>query len=187
MMTTQRRTKQRQGREAMAGVAAQLAALREMTVGGLREAHREVFGEPTRSRNKDYLIKKIAWRIQEMAEGGLSDRALAKIDELAADVPIRWRRAPAPKSMASADTASDDLLIERDPRLPPPGTILTRTYQGVDHKVTVLAEGVEYQGERYASLSQIARAITGTNWNGYLFWGLKRRTKCKPQAAAVTS
>jgi len=186
-MTTQRRKKQRQGREAMAGVAAQLAALREMTVGQLRDRHREVFGEPTRSRNKDYLIKKLAWRIQELAEGGLSDRALAKIDELAADVPIRWRRAPAPRTMPSPDTASEEPVIERDPRLPPPGTVLTRTYKGVDHQVTVLTEGFEYQGECHASLSQIARTITGTNWNGYLFWGLKRRTKRKPQTATVTS
>lgn len=186
-MTTPKRKNQRQGREAMAGVAAQLAALREMTVGQLRDRHREVFGEPTRSRNKDYLIKKLAWRIQELAEGGLSDRALAKIDELAADVPVRWRRAPAPKTTASPDAVPEEPVIERDPRLPLPGTVLTRAYKGVDHQVTVLTEGFEYQGERHTSLSQIARTITGTNWNGYLFWGLKRRTKRKPQAAAVTS
>ena len=188
-MTTRKRKTQRRGREVMADVASQLAALREMTVGQLRDRHREVFGEPTRSRNKDYLIKKIAWRIQELAEGGLSDGTLAKIDELAADVPIRWRRAPASgrRATVTADIATDETEIERDPRLPPPGTVLTRTYKGVDHQATVLEDGFEYLGERHASLSLLARTITGTNWNGYLFWGLKRRTRRKPQTAAVTS
>ena len=80
-MTTQKQVAERRKREVVADIAGQLAALRQMTVGELRERHLEVFGEPSRSRNKDYLYKKVAWRIQEMAEGGLSERALAKIDE----------------------------------------------------------------------------------------------------------
>ena len=73
------------------------------------------------------------------------------------------------------------------PRLPPPGAVLTRTFKGADHQVTVLDEGFEYRGQRHTSLSQLAREITGTNWNGFLFWGLERRTKRKPQTAAVMS
>ena len=78
-------------RRAVADIPEQLAALRSLTVAQLRERYREVFGEPTRSRNKDWLRKKVAWRIQELAEGGLSDRALARIDKLADGAPTRRR------------------------------------------------------------------------------------------------
>ena len=188
-MTTRKPKTDKRKRGAVADVAGQLAALGNMTVAELRERYREVFGVPTRSRNKDYLYKKVAWRIQELAEGGLSEAALARIDTLAADTPVRWRRprAASPKPEAVEGVAGDDARIERDPRLPPPGTVLARAFKGVDHKVTVLDEGFEYRGERHNSLSQIAREITGTNWNGFLFWGLKRRTKRKPQPATVAS
>ena len=77
-MTTATATKEQNGREAAADIAKELSELRGMTVGKLREKYREVFGIPTRSRNKDYLFKKIAWRIQELAEGGLSETIPAK-------------------------------------------------------------------------------------------------------------
>ena len=186
-MTTRKRKAERRGREAVADIAGELIALRDMTVAQLRERYREVFGEPTRSRNKDYLYKKVAWRIQELTEGGLSDATLAKIDELGADVPMRWRRKSSGDKIATATPVHDAIPADtRDPRLPPPGTVLTRAYKGVEHQVTVLDDGFAYQGERHASLSQLARVITGTNWNGFLFWGLKRRTRRKAQAAAVT-
>jgi hypothetical protein len=161
-----------------------------MTVGQLRERYREVFGEPTRSRNKDFLRKKVAWRIQELAEGGLSDHARACIEELAAHVPVRWRssrngaaRPPVPAETGEA--SAPDTPVARDPRLPEPGTVLVRQHGGVEHRVTVLADGFEYAGQRYESLSKVARAISGTNWNGYLFFSLQRRTrKGRAEAAA---
>ena len=79
--------------------------------------------------------------------------------------------------------ATEDAPVDRDPRLPPPGTVLTRAFKGVEHKVTVLDEGFEYRGERHNSLSQIARDITGTNWNGFLFFRLKRRTQTPADGA----
>ncbi len=63
----------------------------------------------------------------------------------------------------------------RDPRLPPPGTVLRRVFEGAAHEVTVCAEGFEYDGTRYKTLSAIAQHITGTRWNGFLFFGLKKR------------
>ena len=63
----------------------------------------------------------------------------------------------------------------RDSRLPAAGTMLTRTYKGAEHEVRVLKEGFEYRGDRYPSLSKIAREITGTNWNGFAFFGLQNR------------
>lgn len=159
-------------RRDIADLPQQLAALREMTVNELREKYREVYGEPSRSRNKDYLRKKVAWRIQELAEGGLTDRARARIDKLAPEAPVRWKKRPMAEPQADVPTDAT-----RDPRLPEPGTVLTREHGGVEHAVTVLADGFEYDGQRFASLSKVARAITGTNWNGFVFFRLQRRTQ----------
>jgi hypothetical protein len=157
----------------MASVSEQLIALEKMTVGELAEKFREVFGFPTRTRNKPYLRKRVAWQIQALAEGGLSPRALAKIEELAPLAPVRWR-----PERASGDAPGAGAPIQarpRDSRLPAIGSTVVRVHQGVEHQVTVLADGFEYQGQRHASLSQIARLISGTAWNGYTFFGLQRR------------
>ena len=161
----------REERKAVAGVAVQLAALNAMTVAELRNKYENVFGEPTRSHNKDYLRKKIAWRIQEIAEGGLSERARARIEELAIGAPDQWR-AP---GMGSAAAQGGPGGAPRDPRLPTAGTVLSRTYKGSDHQVRVLGKGFEYRETQYPSLSKIAREITGTNWNGFAFFGLQSR------------
>jgi hypothetical protein len=166
--------------DAVADVARQLAALPSMTVAELTVRYRDVFGEPTRSRNKDYLRKKVAWRIQELAEGGLSDAAKAKIEELASDAPVRWQKPQKARAASKATSAAPD-PGDRDPRLPPVGTELTRTHQGDEHRVLILADGFEYAGTRHKSLSAIAREITGTAWNGFLFFGLAdRRRKPTP-------
>jgi hypothetical protein len=169
-----------QARRAIADIPQQLAALRGMTVSQLRERYREVFSEPSRSRNKDYLRKKVAWRIQELAEGGLSEHARSRIDELAAHVPVRWRSSgngAATTAPAAGDALETATAGTRDPRLPEPGTVITREHAGVEHRVTVLEDGFEYRGQRFASLPKVARTISGTNWNGYLFFSLQRRTR----------
>jgi hypothetical protein len=133
------------------------------------------------SRNKDYLRKKVAWRIQELAEGGLSDAAKAKIEELAADAPVRWQEPRKARAARQGDQLRRHVRRpDRDPRLPPVGTELTRTHQGTEHRVLILADGFEYAGTRYKSLSAIAREITGTAWNGFLFFGLADRRKPTP-------
>ena len=169
-----KREQVRRDRAVAAGLAAQLTALERMTVSELAARYREVFEVPTRSRNKAYLRKRVAWRIQELAEGGLSPRALARIEELAPLAPVRWRArqpSPAPALTVVATAASEP---ERDPRLPPPGSVIVRVHGGVEHRATVLDDGFEYGGAHYPTLSQLARAITGTPWNGYLFFGLRR-------------
>ena len=161
----------------MADITEQLAALGHMTVGELRERYQEVYGEPTRSRNKDYLRKQVAWRIQEMAEGGLSERALARIEELAREGvgPETWgtRRA----RLAAMRLPGTDARSYRDERLPAVGSVITRKHKGVEHLVTIREDGFEHEGRVYTSLSQVAQAITGTHWNGYLFFGLKKQAK----------
>ena len=179
-----KREQVRKDRAAVATVSEQLTALEKMTVGELVVKYREAFGVPTRTRNKSYLRKKVGWRIQELAEGGLSPRALAKIEELAPQAPVRWRTtqqpaaAPAPTAVAVVATPIPD--PDRDPRLPLPGSVIVRVHRGVEHRVTVLDDGFEYNGERHQTLSQLARRITGTPWNGFLFFGLQRRTQPEP-------
>jgi len=171
----------RKDRAAMATVSQQLASLESMTVGELAEKFREVFGFPTRTRNKPYLRKRVAWQIQALAEGGLSPRALAKIEELALLAPVRWR-----PDMTAAGAVGVFPVRSRDPRLPMPGSVLVRVHKDTENRVTVLPEGFDYQGQRYASLSQIARLITGTPWNGFLFFGLQRRTRPSQPGEART-
>jgi len=156
-------------RRRAAETARALAALEEMGVNELAEKYREVFGEPPRTRNKEHLRKRIAWRIQENEEGGLSSRALERIEQLAPQAPVRWRQPVVRKDSVNPPPAKPAALA-RDPRLPPTGTLLRRQHKGVEHSVTVLADGFEYRGEKYRSLSKIARLITGTPWNGFLFF-----------------
>jgi hypothetical protein len=165
-------------RNQVADMAAQIAALERMTTGELATRYAEIFGETTRSRNKSYLKKKVAYRIQEIAEGGLSARAKSRIEELAEDAPIRHRqrRVAEPASENAAPHGSNPGQ-GRDPRLPPVGEVLVKVHRGTEHQVLMLEDGFEYQGERYTSLSKIAKEITGTNWNGFLFFGLTQRKR----------
>jgi hypothetical protein len=140
-----------------------LESLRDLPMSELRKMWRDLFGEESHSRNKDYLRRRIAYRLQEKEEGGLSQRARERLDALIQDFEVRVRRAlpplPSPKPA-------------RDPRLPAAGTILTRVYRKTAHRVTVLEDGFEYVGKRFNSLSEVAREITGTRWNGFGFFNL---------------
>jgi hypothetical protein len=158
----------RSAAKALGTVPQQLAELDGLTVGQLMQRHRELYGEPTRSRNKVQLRKKLAWKIQSDAEGGLTERSLAKILELGDQIPTQWVR-PAPSPSVSAPIPAST----RDPRLPPAGTVLTRVHEGRTHKVTVDDSAFTYEGRSYRSLSAVAREITGTAWNGLAFFGLK--------------
>jgi len=170
-------------RDALADIPRQIAALRAMSGKELKERYREIYGEPSRSNNVGYLRKKIGWKIQELAEGGLSERALARIHEIGKGAPIRLRPAPAVRAAVAAILeAPAEVPSEtkpRDLRLPPAGTVLRREYQGTVHEVLVLTHGFDFKGEHYKSLSRLARAITGTPWNGWLFFGLAKRKEAR--------
>lgn len=160
--------------------AAALTAITTMSTAELARKYEEVFGEKTSSKNKGYLKKRIAFRIQELAEGGLSPRAKEKIEELGQALPARWRNAVAAQPAAKPSKVSAaEPETSRDIRLPASGTVLTRKYDGKEHQVTVLDDAFEYAGERYTSLSKIAKSITGTSWNGFLFFGLIGRKGSK--------
>ena len=158
-------------------IAAEVAAMQQMTVTQLRHRYAEEVGEKARSGNKAWLIKRIAWRIQANAYGDLSERARQRAMELANDAEIRLK-APhdqtTPATTAAPRQAADS--VSGNGRLPVPGTELVRKYKGRTYKVMVLAEGFEYGGETFTSLSAVAARITGSHWNGFLFFGLRKRS-----------
>ena len=150
-------------------IVAQIGKLKTLTVALLREVYQEKFGQTSTSRNKRWLFKRVAWRIQELAEGGLSERAKKRAFELANDADLRLRP---PKGTPVEPKP------ERDPRLPAVGTELKREYDGKQLIVRVEEGGFAYKGKTYRSLSAIAKQVTGTQWNGFLFFGLiSRETK----------
>ena len=153
----------------------QLAAMRSMTPGQLREQYRELFGEESRSGNRQWLYRRCVWRLQALAEGDLSDRARAQAKELARDVDIRVRppaQMNAAPSACPTITQSAKTQVKPDSRLPMPGTRLTREYKGRLYQVEVLDGAFAYDGQVFRSLSAVAQAITGGHWNGFLFFGL---------------
>jgi hypothetical protein len=164
-----------------------LAALGRMTVTQLRAQYLEVFGEPTKAGNRDFLFKRLAWRIQSLAEGGLTERAKRRAAELARDADIRMTL-PRPPKTADADAAATTTTavattaartvvmaapkVTAHDRLPIAGTVLTRMYRGRQIETKVLPKGFEYEGQVYRSLTAVAKAVTGSHWNGHLFFGL---------------
>jgi len=159
-------------------IAQILLGMRRKTVRELRAQYLDLFGEETRSYNKEHLIRKIAWRIQELAYGGLSERARRRALEIVNDADLRVTM---PRGMARMDspgvaerTMVTKLSNRRDRRLPIPGTLLVREYKGRDVIVKVLEDGFEHEGKVFNSLSAIAKKVTGTKWNGHVFFGTKK-------------
>ena len=156
-------------------IAKEVAALERMTVTELRYKHIDAFGEATRSGNKDYLVKRIAWRMQANAHGDLTTRAKRRAEELANDADLRSTAPKITRTEAPpALTRKAVVAFDHDSRLPMVGSNIKRHYKGRDIVVRVLPKGFEYGGEVYRSLSAVAKAVTGTHWNGYHFFNLKR-------------
>ena len=155
-------------------ISREVAALRRLSPKELRQRYAEVFGETTATRNKDWLLKRIAWRLQTLAEGDLSERARKRAAELANDADLRTTppRVPGTDARKPDETSVKErvLKFQADDRLPPPGTVITRTYKGEVLQVKVLADGFKYGGQVFPSLSAVARAITGAHCNGFLFF-----------------
>ena len=173
----------------------QLAALETMNVPALAEKYRELYGEPTRSRNRAYLKKRLAWRIEASFQGDLSQGAIARIQQLGDQLPERWQMrlgqpASEPAAAGEAATKLDAAMSiattePRDPRVPPVGTVVRRVFDGKTHEVTVCVEGFEYEGRKYKTLSAIANQIAGSRWNGFLFFGLKKRGDAASEESAA--
>ena len=134
-----------------------------------------MFGEEARSRNHRFLWRRLAWRLQELEEGGLSERARRRAVELSKGLELRQRppRGWTPPTGASCARSGPG----RDPRLPKPGTELVRQYHGQDVRVRVGDQCFVWEGREYKSLSAVAKAITGQHLNGRLFFGLTKRKR----------
>lgn len=162
----------------MLNVGHKVSELQRMTVGELRREYAEVFGEQTRSYHKEFLVRRIAWRVQANAEGGLPERARKRALEIANDADLRTRAPVGAGPAKVASPAPNGRVVTKrfetlaDARLPMPGALLTREYLGRTIRVRVLPKGFDYEGTIYRSLSAVAQAVTGAHWNGYLFFGI---------------
>jgi len=187
-------------------ISQELAALPRLSTKQLRARYAEAYGEQTRCGNRAWLVKRVAWRLQVLAGGDLSERAQRRAAELANDADLRLgpprvlppgarpvltdppaattialpSEATQPARVPDAFSAHDERRTTAvaapaspaDERLPAPGAILTRRYQGQTLEIKVLAEGFEFAGQAFESLSAVAKAITGSHCNGFLFFRL---------------
>jgi hypothetical protein len=138
-------------------IPARLAALKTTPTPDLKKQWRDLFDSEPPPFNRRYLESRLAYRIQELAYGGLKPETVRRLERLGEDL----------------DGGDKKKRGMRADAMPITGTRLLREWQGVEHIVTVTTDGFEWQGRPYKSLSAIARAITGTRWNGWVFFGLK--------------
>jgi len=143
-----------------ADILGRLAALKITPTPDLKQEWRELFGKEPPAFNRPYLVSRLTYRIQELAYGGLRPETRTRLEALGEQL----------------DGGNVVLRRIRADGRPLPGTRLLREWHGVEHAVTVLADGFDWEGRPYKSLSAIARAITGTRWNGWTFFGLRQRT-----------
>lgn len=143
-----------------AGILARIAALKSTSTKDLKQQWRELFDAEPPPFNRNFLEARLAYRIQELAYGGLKRETVRRLERMGADLD-------------GGDKKKRSVRADRD--RPIAGTRLIREWQGVEHVVTVTANGFEWQGRPYKSLSAIARAITGTRWNGWVFFGIKNQ------------
>lgn len=141
-----------------AQVLPRLASLKTAPIGELKQQWRELYGKEPPPFSRSYIESRLAYRIQELAYGGLKPETRARLEALGEQL----------------DGGNAVLRRIRADSRPLPGTRLVREYDGVEHVVTVRLDDFEYQGRPYQSLSAIARAITGTRWNGWVFFGLRQ-------------
>ncbi len=156
----------RRNERATKSIAEEIAELRGLPVSELVVRYEAVYGKPPRVKHRDWLWRRIAWKIQEQRFGGLSEVAKRRVDELIAELDLPLGR---------AHTVREKIGRRGDPPL---GTTLLRTWKGREIHAKRTEEGWEYNGVVHRSLSAVARAISQSHWNGRLFWGLtKRRSK----------
>ena len=138
-------------------VLARLAALHASPTAELKQQWRDLFGKEPPPFSRTFIQSRLAYRIQELAYGGLKLETVAHLEAIGEQL----------------DGGNIVLRRIRHQDKPIAGTRLIREWQGVEHTVTVQPEGYEWQGRPYKSLSAVARAITGTRWNGWTFFGMK--------------
>ena len=137
-------------------IITQLAALKEMSVAELKEQWKKLNESEPPPFNRGYLESRLAYRLQEIAYGGMKKETGKRIQELRESISTNRPYKPHNKNR------------------PPIGTILVREHRGIEHRVRVLKDGFEYQGRTFKSLTAVASNIAGVHWNGPMFFGLRR-------------
>jgi len=148
-------------------MAQELEELRQLETPALVARYEELFGKPPRTKHRAWLFKRCVWKLQERRFGGLSVATRRRLDELMAEIDF-----PLPDDRR---TVTGSVGRGRKPGEPPVGTILTREWRGTEVRVTVVEGGYEHAGVVHRSLSAAVKAITGSHWNGKLFFGLTQR------------
>lgn len=138
-------------------VLKQVSEIQRLSLAELRERWRALFGTDPPAYRRAYMVKRLSYRLQELAHGGISDGARARLRDEAERLDPGGARAP-----------------KRQAGMPVPGTMLVREWHGERHEATVTEGGFEYRGRPYRSLTAVAQAITGQHWNGRLFFGLRK-------------
>lgn len=156
-------------------VLKQIADLQNLSHEQLCSLWRTLYGKDPTASNRRYLTKRLAYRIQEIAYGGLSEKARRTMDEIL-DL----------HGFDENGGSMDSRRAERKRKagVPVAGTRLVREWNGHTYEVTVIHGGFEYEGRRFKSLTAIATAITGTHWNGRAFFGLKKSHEKRSRGAA---
>lgn len=142
-------------------VLRQLATLQTMTLEQLREKWLDLYGSEPPRYKKQFLIKRLAYRIQELFYGGLSETAKTRLRQIALDDPV----ATVERKVSEERKSNENILS---------GTRFVRVWNDRRYEVTAREKGFEYDGRVFRSLSAVAREITGTRWNGKVFFGLKK-------------
>ncbi len=160
-------------------ISKEVREMEQRSVRELRKQYADVFGETTNAANKPWLIKRIAWRMQSNIEGDISQRARERAADIANDADLRMSppqnlSTPQPKPRAADRIKTQKVEFNLDDRLPTPGTVLNREYKGVVHQVRVRADGFEYDGSVYKSLTAVAKVITGQHCSGFTFFKLNK-------------
>ena len=142
-------------------VLKQIDELNRMSMEQLREKWEDLFGTDPGRLGRNYLIRRLAYRIQELVYGGLSREARQKLAEIADGDEAKSKKPPRKRQVANLQ----------------PGTRLLRDWHGERYEVIVQEDGFLYDGKKYRSLSAVARAITGSYWSGNRFFGLTPNSK----------
>ncbi len=152
----------------------EVARMKSMQTAALQEYFEAVCSEPPRSRNRDWMIKKIAWRLQANEQGGLPERVRQRALEMADDADLRKRPTRSFTEQISLACEQTTLIDPgRDPRLPLAGDELHKVYKGQKLVVLVGENDFDFNGTSYNTLSAVAKAISGSHINGFTFFGLK--------------
>lgn len=153
----------------MRSMTKEISELRAMNAHELAEKYEELFGKKPRIKHREWLWKRLAWKIQEQRFGGLPDVSRRHLSVLMKEIELPIQ----PKKRSH----TGQRRVPKTPNQLAVGTTLTRTWHGHEYRATVLENGIEYDGVVYRSLSAVAKEITGSKWNGRLFWGLTKRSR----------